>query len=93
MARFLPALPLIGGGETKFQPVFAGDVGEAAARALEGLAKPGTVYELGGPSVKSFKEILEFILAETNRQRALIPIPFPIAEIQGRSWGCCRSRC
>ncbi len=87
LARILPALPLIGGGETKFQPVFAGDVGEAAARALEGLAKPGTVYELGGPSVKSFKEILQFILAETNRERALIPIPFPLAEIQGRILG------
>ena len=87
LARILPALPLIGGGETKFQPVFAGDVGEAAARALEGQATPGVVYELGGPSVKSFKEILEFILAETNRQRALIPIPFPLAEIQGRILG------
>ncbi len=87
LARILPALPLIGGGETKFQPVFAGDVGEAAARALEGRAVPGAVYELGGPSVKSFKEILQFILAETNRERALIPIPFPIAEIQGKILG------
>jgi NADH dehydrogenase len=87
LARILPALPLIGGGVTKFQPVFAGDVGEAAARALEGRATPGTVYELGGPSVKSFKEILEFILAETNRERALIPIPFRIAEIQGKILG------
>ncbi len=87
LARILPALPLIGGGETKFQPVFAGDVGEAAARALEGRATPGAVYELGGPSVKSFKEILQYILAETNRERALIPIPFPIAEIQGKILG------
>ncbi len=87
LARILPALPLIGGGETKFQPVFAGDVGEAAARALEGLAKPGAVYELGGPAVKSFREILQYILAETNRERALIPIPFPIAEIQGKILG------
>ncbi len=87
LARILPALPLIGGGETRFQPVFAGDVGEAVARALEGQAKPGAVYELGGPAVKSFREILEYILAETNRKRALIPIPFPIAELQGKILG------
>lgn len=47
MARFLPFLPLIGGGETKFQPVYVGDVAEAIARALEGAAKPGATYELG----------------------------------------------
>ena len=87
LARMLPALPLIGGGETRFQPVFVGDVAEAAARAFEGKAKPGAVYELGGPSVKSFREILEYILKETNRNRALIPIPFPLAELQGRILG------
>jgi uncharacterized protein YbjT (DUF2867 family) len=87
LARILPALPLIGGGETKFQPVFAGDVGEAAARALEGRAMPGAVYELGGPDVKSFREILEFILAATNRSRPLVSIPFPLAELQGRILG------
>lgn len=84
LARMLPALPLIGGGETRFQPVFAGDVAEAVARALDGKAKAGTVYELGGPSVRSFREILEYILAETGRNRPLVPLPFPIAELQGR---------
>jgi uncharacterized protein YbjT (DUF2867 family) len=87
LARYLPALPLIGGGETKFQPVFVGDVAEAVALALGGKAKPGTVYELGGPDVRSFRQILEYILAETGRKRPLIPIPFPIAELQGRILG------
>jgi uncharacterized protein YbjT (DUF2867 family) len=87
LARYLPALPLIGGGETKFQPVFVGDVAEAVSLALGGKAKPGTVYELGGPDVRSFRQILEYILAETGRKRPLIPIPFPIAELQGRILG------
>jgi uncharacterized protein YbjT (DUF2867 family) len=87
LARFLPALPLIGGGETKFQPVFVGDVAEAVALALAGKARPGTVYELGGPDVKSFRQILSYILKETGRNRALIPIPFPIAELQGKILG------
>jgi uncharacterized protein YbjT (DUF2867 family) len=84
LARILPALPLIGGGETKFQPVFVGDVAEAVALALEGKARPGAVYELGGPAVMSFRQILEYILTETGRNRPLVPIPFGIAEIQGR---------
>jgi uncharacterized protein YbjT (DUF2867 family) len=87
LARMLPALPLIGGGETKFQPVFVGDVAEAVAQALDGKAKAGGIYELGGPAVKSFRQILEYILAETGRKRALVPIPFPIAELQGRILG------
>jgi uncharacterized protein YbjT (DUF2867 family) len=87
LARMLPALPLIGGGETKFQPVFVGDVAEAVALAVEGKAKAGATYELGGPAVKSFRAILEYILQETGRNRALIPIPFPVAELQGRILG------
>lgn len=82
MARFLPFLPLIGGGETKFQPVYVGDVAEAIARALEGAAKPGATYELGGPEVKSFKALLEYILAVTGRSRPLVPLPFPVARLQ-----------
>jgi uncharacterized protein YbjT (DUF2867 family) len=84
LARMLPALPLIGGGETRFQPVFVGDVADAVVAALDGRAKPGAAYELGGPRIWSFKEILEYILKETQRSRALLPVPFPIAEIQGR---------
>ncbi|MCA3632764.1 MAG: complex I NDUFA9 subunit family protein [Methylobacterium sp.] len=82
MARFLPFLPLIGGGETKFQPVYVGDVAEAISRALEGAAKPGATYELGGPEVKSFKALLEYILAVTGRSRPLVPLPFPVARLQ-----------
>ncbi len=87
MARLLPALPLIGGGETKFQPVFVGDVASAIARALDGGAKPGATYELGGPEVRSFRELLEYILTVTRRQRLLVPLPFPIARLQGRLLG------
>ena len=82
MARFTPALPLIGGGETKFQPVYVGDVAEAAVEALNGGAKPGAVYELGGPEVASFKALLEYILAVTGRSRALVNLPFAIAKMQ-----------
>jgi NADH dehydrogenase len=84
LARMLPALPLIGGGETRFQPVFVGDVAEAVAVSLDGKAKPGAAYELGGPAVKTFREILQYILKETGRSRPLIPLPFPVAELQGR---------
>jgi NADH dehydrogenase len=82
MARIAPALPLVGGGATKFQPVYVGDVAEAVANAVEGQAKPGTVYELGGPDVKSFKECLELMLAETMRSRLLVPLPFGLAKVQ-----------
>ena len=82
IARISPVLPLIGGGETRFQPVFVGDVAEAAARAIESLALPGAVYELGGPDVMTFKQIMEFVLATTERRRLLLPIPFGVAELQ-----------
>ncbi|MFN3483817.1 MAG: complex I NDUFA9 subunit family protein, partial [Rhabdaerophilum calidifontis] len=84
LARFAPVLPLIGGGETRFQPVYVGDVAEAAARTLEGGARPGTIYELGGPAILSFRAILEYILAETGRARPLVPLPFSLAKWQAR---------
>jgi NADH dehydrogenase len=83
MAQISPALPLIGGGTTKLQPVFAGDVGEAVTRALAGGAKAGTVYELGGPEIRSLKEILGFILSVIERKSLLVPIPFPLASLIG----------
>ena len=82
MARFMPFLPLIGGGETKFQPVYVGDVAEAIVRVLEGRARPGATYELGGPDVKSFKALMEYILETTGRSRPLVPVPFAIARLQ-----------
>lgn len=81
LARVSPALPLIGGGTTRFQPVFAGDVAEAIATAADGEAKPGTIYELGGPEVLSFRELMEFVLATTERHRLLVPLPFWLAKL------------
>ena len=82
MARMSPVLPLVGGGVTKFQPVYVGDVAAAIAKAVDGGCKPGTVYELGGPEVKSFKECLELMLEVTRRKRLLLPLPFGAAEMQ-----------
>lgn len=84
LARMLPMLPLIGGGETKFQPVFVGDVAEAVARAVEGRVPEGRIYELGGPEVKSFRELLAYICEVIDRKRLLVPLPFPLARIQAR---------
>jgi NADH dehydrogenase len=80
MARFLPALPLIGGGHTRFQPVFVGDVAQAVVAALS--RQDGRIYELGGPTTYSFKQLLQLILRETGRNRALIPMPFALASLK-----------
>jgi uncharacterized protein YbjT (DUF2867 family) len=82
IARLSPVLPLIGGGHTRFQPVFVGDVAEALAKAADGEARQGVTYELGGPEVHTFKELLEFILATTERRRLLVPIPFALAQFE-----------
>jgi uncharacterized protein YbjT (DUF2867 family) len=82
IARFSPFLPLVGGGHTRFQPVFAGDVASAIVGAIEDRAREGQVYELGGPQVRSFKELMQFMLATIERQRLLIPIPFAVAKFQ-----------
>ncbi|MDP3853033.1 complex I NDUFA9 subunit family protein [Phenylobacterium sp.] len=84
MAVISPALPLIGGGATKFQPVFLGDVAKAVARAVSEPGHAGATYELGGPVVYSFREILGLILRVIERRRVLIPLPFPIARIIGQ---------
>ena len=82
LARMLPALPLVGDGATKFPPVFVGDVAEAIARAVDGNARFGAVYELGGAEVRTFKELMEFVLETIERRRFLIPIPFALAKLQ-----------
>ena len=82
IARMSPALPLIGGGHTLFQPVFAGDVASAIVAAIEGRAAAGRIYELGGPEVKSFKELMQFMLATIERRRLLVSIPFALAKFQ-----------
>jgi NADH dehydrogenase len=84
MARMMPALPLIGGGATRFQPVFVGDVARAIADAVDGLARPGTIYELGGPEVLTFRQLMEYVLATTGRSRLLLPLPFPLAKMQAQ---------
>jgi uncharacterized protein YbjT (DUF2867 family) len=82
IARLSPALPLVGGGHTLFQPVFAGDVAGAVVAAIEGRAKDAHTYELGGPEVKSFKALMQFVLATIERKRLLVPIPFALAKFQ-----------
>jgi uncharacterized protein YbjT (DUF2867 family) len=82
LARMAPALPLVGGGHTRFQPVFAGDVAEAIALGVDGATKPGAIYELGGPDVYTFRELMEFILATIGRRRLLVPVPFGIMKLQ-----------
>jgi len=82
MARMLPVLPLIGGGTTQFQPVFAGDVAQAIAAIVEGKGKAGTVYEIGGPDVLTLKDVLEYVLAVTERRRLLVPVPFALAKLK-----------
>ena len=84
LARMLPVLPLIGGGETRFQPVFVGDVAEAVARAVEGRVEAGRIYELGGPEVKTFRELVAYICEVTDRKPMLVPLPFPLARLQAR---------
>jgi uncharacterized protein YbjT (DUF2867 family) len=82
LARMSPALPLIGGGLTKLQPVYVGDVATAVADAVDGKTKEGAVYELGGPEVLTMREIMEIILAVIERRRMLMPLPFGLAKLQ-----------
>lgn len=82
LARFLPALPLIGGGHTRFQPVYVGDVADAILGALDDPATTGKTYELGGPHIYTFKELMELVLKETERQRLLLPMPVFAARFQ-----------
>ena len=84
MARFSPALPLIGGGRTRFQPVYVGDVASAILAGLEDPAHRGRTFELGGPEVLTFKELMELMLRLIGRRRALVPLPFAVAGMMGR---------
>jgi len=87
MAMMLPVMPLIGGGLTKFQPVYVGDVAQVIARGVDGGLAKGATYELGGPRVASFKECLELMLAITQRKRLLVSVPFPLARLKGAILG------
>jgi NADH dehydrogenase len=83
MAVHGPLLPLIGGGRTKLQPVYVGDVAAAIVAAAEGKAKPGTVYELGGPEVQTFRQLIERTKTYAGRDRGTISLPFWLAGLMG----------
>lgn len=83
MATISPVLPLIGGGHTRFQPVFVGDVGQAVAACVLDPATEGRTFELGGPAIYSFRQLMELICKETGRSPLLLDVPFPIARLMG----------
>ena len=83
LARVSPVLPLIGGGKTRFQPVFVGDVAKAVIAALTGKAQAGAVYELGGPEILSMREVMERVLTYSMRKRMLVSLPIALAKLQG----------
>jgi len=87
MARYSPFLPLIGGGKTRFEPVYVGDVAEAIARAVDGDLKSGKIYELGGPEVLTFRECMEEMLHVIGRKRVLVGVPWSIARMQAAFLG------
>ncbi|MDR3512300.1 MAG: complex I NDUFA9 subunit family protein [Caulobacteraceae bacterium] len=83
LAASSPVLPLFGGGHTRFQPVFVGDVAAAVAACVIDPATEGRTYELGGPAVYSFRQLIELVCKETGRSPALLPLPFPLARLIG----------
>jgi NADH dehydrogenase len=83
MARLLPFMPVIC-GDTQFQPVYVGDVADAVMAALMRSETPGAIYELGGPRVWRFRELLAYILRETGRRRPMVDIPMGLARLQAR---------
>jgi NADH dehydrogenase len=82
LATFSPVLPVIGSGDTRFQPVYVGDVAAAIVNALGDDATAGQTYELGGPRVYTFREIMELVLSVTGRRRLIVPLPFALAKIE-----------
>jgi NADH dehydrogenase len=83
LARVMPVLPLVG-ADTRFQPVYAADVGEAIARAVDGEVAGGRVYELGGPEVKSLAELVEYVMAVTQRRRPILKLSPSLGHLQAR---------
>ena len=82
IAQFSPMLPLIGGGKTKFAPIYVGDVAKAIVRALEINNSESEIYELGGPKEYSFKELMKILLTEIKKKRFLVSIPWELARFQ-----------
>ena len=87
LSRFVPALPLIGGGHTKFAPVFVGDVAEAFARLVDRGEADGKTYEFSGPQELTFKQLMRFTLDTIGRKRLLVPVPWAVARLQGMVLG------
>jgi NADH dehydrogenase len=81
LARMSPVLPLIG-GDTRMQPVYVGDVATAVADAVDGKTRAGATYELGGPEILTMREIMQYILDTTDRDRPLLPLPFGLARFK-----------
>ena len=81
-AQFSPILPLVGGGKTKFAPIYVGDVAKSIVKALDLNNSEPKIYELGGPENYSFKELMEILLTEIKKKRLLVPIPFGFAKFQ-----------
>jgi NADH dehydrogenase len=88
MTMLSPALPLIGGGHTRFQPVYVGDVAQAAVKALTLPEAQGKTYELAGPRTYTFKELMQILLHGIGRKRMLVPLPFPLASLMGAVMQC-----
>lgn len=82
LARMLPVLPLPG-AETRFQPVYAGDVAEAIVRAVDGKVAGGRVYELGGPEIRTMRQMMDFVFETTERKRTIVPLPNNLARGMG----------
>ncbi|PIW26556.1 MAG: complex I NDUFA9 subunit family protein [Rhodospirillales bacterium CG15_BIG_FIL_POST_REV_8_21_14_020_66_15] len=92
MARLSPALPVIGAnaftdGGPRFQPVYVGDVADAIMAALDDPKAQGQTFELGGPAVYTFRQVMQLVMAQTGRKRCLVPVPYWAAEIQGAVLG------
>lgn len=87
LARLSPVLPLIGGGHTRFQPVYAGDVALATLAALGNSSAKSTTFELGGPEIMTLREVMQFVLRETRRRRLLMNVPFGLAKFQAAFLG------
>ena len=84
LAMFSPVLPLIGGGETRFQPVYVGDVADAVVRVIDDSTTAGRTYELGGPKICTLRQLTELLLEEIRRKRLLVNLPFGAAALQAR---------
>jgi len=87
MAQMLPVLPLIGGGHTRFQPVYVGNVADALMAAVKDPTTSGQTFELGGPEIYTFRELMQILLAQIQRKRWLVPLPFPVASLQAAVLG------